>query len=298
MQKPGKTLVIGSESFLGKAFAQAYRKIYPDTIATHYRSEDPANRIDLCAPDLLPLGLRKGDYSYALVAAANANLALCEKEKGLAYRRNVEGVLHLVELLVELEIQPILFSTAYVFDGIEGNYSETSATNPINEYGRQKEALEKRIGRLCGSNYLIIRCSKVFDLIKGDNSLFDQICTPLIRGEVVRAAFDQVFCPIWIEDLVQAVFALQIRGHRGLYNLSGREIWTRLELTREIGKVLEIPASQILPISLDEVKSPFQMPKRTNMCCEKFHRSVPFRETPLSFWIRQLHKIYISEVRS
>lgn len=110
MQKPGKTLVIGCESFLGKRFYQAYQAIYPDTIGTHYRFERASRNIDLNHPNLSPLKLEKGEYSYALIAASNANPSLCEKKKQVSFKGNVGGTLQLLRLLMELEIQPILFT--------------------------------------------------------------------------------------------------------------------------------------------------------------------------------------------
>ncbi|HLB52918.1 MAG TPA: sugar nucleotide-binding protein [Chlamydiales bacterium] len=295
MKEPGKTLVIGCEGFLGENFYNAYRKFYPDAIGTHYRSPDPARRMDLYHPDIAPLHLEKGEYSYALIAAANTNLALCEQEKGLPFRCNVEGVLRLVESLIALDIVPILFSTAYVFDGVEGNYHEQSQTCPINEYGKQKETVEKTIGKICGTNYLMIRSSKVFDLVKGSNTLIDQICSALIQQQRVRAAYDQIFCPLGLEDLVGGVIALQTAGCRGIYNLCGSEVWSRLALAEKIAGVLGVPSELIAPISLDEVQSSFRMPKRTNMCCEKFHNSVDFSVTSLSTYIKQLKNLYLPE---
>ena len=122
MERPSKTLVIGSESFLGKGFFQAYQQFYPDILGTHYKSADPRKKIDLIAPDLSLLQLKKGEYTHAVIPASITDLVYCEQQSALAYRTNVEGIIKLVRALIEIEIQPILFSTAYVFDGIQGGY--------------------------------------------------------------------------------------------------------------------------------------------------------------------------------
>lgn len=294
----GKTIVIGAEGFLGKGFLKAYREYYPDTLGTDYKANCPSKRLDLCHPNLENLSLNKGEYSYALIVAANTNLALCEKEKNKEYRLNVEGTLDLVKKLIKYDIQPILFSTAYVFDGERGGYDELSATHPINEYGRQKEYLEKTIRDICGNHYLMIRCSKVFDVCKGSGTLLDQISDDLVNKRLIRAAHDQVFNPILLEDLVQAVIALQKKEARGLYNVCAEEVWTRLDLVREMAKTMSMDFNTIQPISLDDVACSFRLPKRTNMSCAKLQDFINFRMTPISVCINSLYTLYLNEMNN
>lgn len=296
MAQLGKTLVIGARSYLGKGFLKAYQKYYSDTLSTDHKAEYPSQKLDLNHPSLEGLKLRKGDYSYALIAAANTNLALCEKEQNSPYRLNVEGTWDLVKELIAYDIQPILISTAYVFDGEVGGYDEQSTTNPINEYGRQKEYLEKYISQICGDNYLIIRASKVFDLSKGGGTLLSQICEDLIHKRPIRAAYDQVFNPILLDDLVEAVITLQKKKAKGLYNFCQEEVWTRLDLVKEIASKLSIGQDSIQPISLDEVVSPFRLPKRTNMSCAKLQDLIDFRMRSISECMNILTRLYHSEM--
>lgn len=298
MHRPGKTLVVGCEGFVGRGFYNTYRSFYPDTIGTHYRGAGSIYKLDLLAPDLSDLQLKKGEYKYALIAAANTDLTLCEKEKGASFRRNVEGILGLVRLLVQAGIQPILFSTAYVFDGVLGNYDELSEKNPINEYGNQKRILEESIEKICGQNYLMIRCSKVFDLTKGGRTLIDQMCSSLSDKKAITAAYDQVFSPLLLEDLISAVMALQIKGCNGLYNLCGPETLSRFELARQVAAVLGVSSHLIVPVSLDEVNMPYRMPKRLNLNCTKLHSCVNISTTPLSFCIKKITERYLEEAKN
>ncbi|MDR3623851.1 MAG: sugar nucleotide-binding protein [Chlamydiales bacterium] len=287
---PGKTLVIGAESFLGKQMLKAYQVFYPGTLGTHYKSLNPRLCIDLLRPNLSRLELTSGEYTHAFIAAANTKLALCEEEKNMPFRRNVEGVLELVKQLVALNIQPILFSSDYVFDGVTGEYTEESATCPVNEYGRQKEEMERGIRKICGDNYLLLRCSKVFGLELGDGTLVDQIVSPLIRNEPVKAAYDQIFSPIYIQDVVDAVICLQALSAKGLFNLCGKEVWSRLDLAKTIAKTLLIDEKLVEEISLSDLKRPYKLPKRTNMNCNRFYTYTGMQLTPLSSCIESLKK--------
>lgn len=288
MNKLGKTLVIGAQSYIGKQFYELYRQFNPDTLGTHYRSNLPEKKFDLLAPNIEPLKLEKGAYQWAVIAAANTNLSRCEAEKNQPFRANVEGTLYLVKELLKKEITPIILSSDYVFDGLTGGYTEESLKNPLNEYGRQKDLLEREIQRLSKGNCLIIRCSKIFGLKAGDQTLIDQIVSPLMLNQPIKAAYDQFFSPIYEQDVIAAVLKLQMLGCKGLYNLCGPEIWTRLDLARAIGNILQCDPTLIEAISLDDLKIPYLLPKHTHMNCEKFYNATQSAITPLSHCLNRL----------
>lgn len=294
---PGKTLVIGSQSYIGKQFYATYQQLYPDTLGTHYKTSKITEKLDLLDPKLENLSLLSGEYKWAIIAAANTNLLRCEEERKQNFRVNVEGTSQLVQALVRKEIIPIILSSDYVFDGIEGGYQENSIKNPINEYGKQKDLLEEAVVKICNNNCLIIRCSKIFGLNQGDNTLIDQMITPLSLKQPIKAAYDQFFAPIYEEDVVRAVIKLQTLDCRGLFNLCGTETWSRLDLARAIGKLLLADEKLIEPISLDDLKIPYKLPKHTYMNCIKFKKTTEFKITPLSECLKRLEAQYMNAWR-
>lgn len=283
-----KTVVIGGCGFIGSHFLRSYRSFYKDTVGTHHTEKDGFALFNLNAPELNVENLKTQGYTYALIACAHANLMLCEKDPSSTFKKNVESVLDLAKSLARWGITPILFSTDYVFDGKEGGYSEDSQRNPLNEYGKQKAELEKRLPQVCGENYLLLRLSKVFGLEKGDNTLIDQMATCFMNRQQVKAAKDQIFCPILIEDVVQAVLQLQIQGCRGIFNLCGTEIWSRLELAQELS-----PANHLIEeITLDDLDEIFVRPKRTDMSCKKLLETINIKMTPVSQCIQVYKENY------
>lgn len=286
-----KTLVIGSEGFIGRHFLKAYRHSHPDSIGTHRIATNTALAFDLCQPDLAELPIRKGEYGYALIAAAVPRIGECERDKEKTFLTNVTGTLKLAEQLVERNITPILFSSDYVFDGKTGGYNETSPTNPLNEYGRQKVLLEQRIKEICNENYLMIRPSKVYGMIRGDKTLLDEMAGLFLAGKTVRAAFDQTFCPILIEDLINAIIYLQANDCRGLFHICGPEIWNRFEIASALAKELQVKESLVQKISLDDLKESFLRPKKTDMKSDKFQKTSGMKMTPLSESIRKMGEL-------
>ncbi|MEN9626186.1 MAG: dTDP-4-dehydrorhamnose reductase [archaeon] len=288
---PGRTLVVGNKSFLGQKFYEAYLAFYQDVIGTDYKSENPLTRLNLINPDLEVLSLKRGYYKWGLIAAACTNVSYCESEPDQAFKTNVEGTLRLVQGLIERDITPILFSSDYVFDGELGGYVEEAPKRPLNEYGKQKDLLENAVTQITHGNHLILRCSKVVGIKSGDNTLIDQVVKSLAQGQSIQVAFDQFFAPIYEQDMIAAVLKLQNMDAKGLFNLCGPEVWTRLDLTRAIAKIIGADEALIMPISIDDLQIPYQLPKRTYMNCDKFHKITGFENTPLTDLLRRLETV-------
>lgn len=267
-----KTCVIGAEGFLGKAFYNHYKKTDPKAIGTSHRSSVNFSFLDLVHPKIESLKLLENGYSHALIVAAIPNIRRCELEKEATYCCNVEGTLSLARQLVAIGIQPILFSTDYVFDGKRGGYTERDALNPLNEYGRQKAFLEQVIPDLTKGNFLMIRLGKVFTLGKQDNTLVDEMMQKLRSKELIRAATDQIFSPVLLEEVIRGVSILQGAGAKGLYNLCGAECLSRFDLAKMVAKKIGLSDNLIQPIALCDLQEPFSRPCRTDLDCTKIKR--------------------------
>jgi len=259
-----KTLVIGAKGFLGSHFLKAYRLIYPDTLGITRET------LDLNAPNLDSLHLN--DYEYALIGAAVTSIAQCEKEKETSFSCNVTGTLKLAQELRKKNIIPILFSTDYVYDGISGNYDEESPLSPLNEYGRQKAELQRRLPEVCGNDFLLIRPSKVYGSLRGDGTLLDEMICKLRQKKPIQAAHDQIFSPILVTDLINGVIELQKKHCRGIFHICS-EICSRFEISQRISKKLGFSNELIQAISLDDLKESFKRPKNTSLNCQKFQSS-------------------------
>lgn len=86
----------------------------------------------------------------------------------------------------------------------------------------------------------------------------------LRSGGIVRAADDQIFSPICIFDLVKLVMLLQIKGVRGVINISSPQVWSRFDLALALAKCMEVDLTRIQKISLDDLQEPFRRSKNTS----------------------------------
>lgn len=243
--------------------------------------------LDLLAPDIGTLKLAKTGHKEALLLSAISRIDKCEAEKELTKKVNVEGTIELIRQLVKEGIKPIFFSSDYVFDGISGNYADDALPNPGTEYGRQKAEVEEAIGEITNGNYMVVRLSKVFSLKKDDGSLLDEIAGTLASGGIVRAAFDQIFCPTLISDVIDAVACLQAKGTTGIVNVCSPKSWSRYDIAVALAEKMGIGPERINRISLDEVGFKSKRPKNTSMVPKRLLSEAGITFTSLTECIEQ-----------
>jgi dTDP-4-dehydrorhamnose reductase len=164
------------------------------------------------------------------------------------------------------------YSTDYVFDGTaEEPYSETSATNPISEYGRSKLAGENAI-RESGAPHLIFRTSWIYGN-RGQNFYLTMLRLSQSM-ERLRVVADQYGAPTWCRLVAEATTAvlatarasgslseaLSARG--GIYNLSCAGVATWHEFASStITLASGRPDIPVDPISSAEYSTAAQRPK-------------------------------------
>lgn len=267
-----KFIVIGSNGFIGKHFCKAIKPKY------YTSRKDAPYHVDLKAPSLDTIPTQS--IRYALITAASANIAYCEKHPNETHQINVEGTLKLTKLLLEKGIFPILFSSDYVFSGKEGDYLEDSTVGPTTVYGSQKAELESRIHDVSGGNHLILRLSKIYSLERGDGTLLDEMAKNLTEGLSLKAATDQIFCPLAIDDLVTVTLKLIENNYKGLLNLGGKDKVSRFQLAEKVASTLDVSKGNVHPIQLNDLNPLISRPTNTSLISEKVFSLLDY--TPIS----------------
>lgn len=285
---PEKTFVLGANGFIGGYFLKKYRSFYPDCMGSSYKDDEHLRKINLLEPDIQHLNLKSKGYKNALICAAVTKVDRCENNPEQSFAINVEGTLRVIEQLINDDIHPIYFSSDYVFDGFTGNYSETSPVNPINLYGSHKAAVEKAIPQICGDNYTILRLSKIFSTDDNTTSFLSGMFSDIISGKTVKAAFDQIFCPTLIEDLLHITMEIQAKNLKGLFNICSPQVISRYELAMKIALHCKVDPGKIERISIDDLNENFRRPHDTSMVCNNILNSITARFTSIDDCILKL----------
>ena len=170
-----------------------------------------------------------------------------------------DGTLALAKQLTALGIRPVWFSSDQVFDGESGPYADDFPTCPVNEYGRQKAAVEARFADATDSRGLVVRLSKVYDTVSGSGTLLDGMLANLKRGGTECAASDLVFCPTLLDDVTACVFRLMQSGASGIANVAAGPI-SRLELAHLAAEIVGVDAGLVEPMLMSDLDEPFDRP--------------------------------------
>ena len=145
------TLITGSSGTLGTEL----KKKFSECLSTTRDELDIVKKQDV-------LNFFQGkDIDLIFHTAALTSIRFCEKEKAQAMKVNVEGTKNLVEATLQTNPNAkfVYISTACVFDGHTGMYTESSIPYPENFYALTKLLGEYEITKL--KNFLIIRTNFV-----------------------------------------------------------------------------------------------------------------------------------------
>lgn len=153
-------LVVGCDSTIGYALAEHLKKQGYDVIKTSRRQPlaEGYSYLDLSLPNTwhdLPKNV-----TVAFICAAVTSFEKCRLYPAETQAINVTQPVALAKVLLAAGARVIFLSTNCVYDGSKPYAKIEDPVYPLNEYGRQKAAVEECLLAL-GSNVSIVRLTKV-----------------------------------------------------------------------------------------------------------------------------------------
>ena len=150
----------------------------------------------------------------------------------------VPAARHIVDATIEHHIRLIHVSTDLVFDGEHPPYTEESPAAPVNPYGAAKAYADGFITSAM-PEALIVRPSLIygFDPIDKQTAwLIDGIQ----KKKTVKLFVDEYRCPIWVDNLAQALLEVAESKLSGILNVAGPQRLNRWEYGMKMLKHLKI----------------------------------------------------------
>lgn len=237
-----RVLIIGGAGLIGSHVRRAFDR--EEVIATYHRTPVPSGvHLDVTHGGAIRELVRQLQPDVVVLAAAEAYVERCEREPEPTRRVNVEAAEAVAAAARDASATLVVFSSEYVFDGAAGPYGEEDLVAPINEYGRQKVALEA-IARMC-PDHLVCRTSGVFGWEPAGKNFVCQLIARLRAGLPLDVPPDQLITPTYAPDLADAVVALVRRGFRGTYHVVGPAITPRGDFARLVAARFDLPAALI-----------------------------------------------------
>ena len=213
--------------------------------------------------------------SVVIHAAAMTDVDGCEREPAACWRVNAEATAHLARACGRRDIRLVFLSTEYVFDGLDGPYTERDLPRPISVYGRSKLAGEEAVQRHCRS-WAIARTTVVYGYARGARSNFVLwLLEQLASGRPVRVVADQVGSPTLADNLAEMVAALALSDLTGIFNTAGASIIDRAAFACLAAQVFALPAALIQRVTTAELGQLAPRPLRAGLAMDKFRQTFP-----------------------
>lgn len=277
-------LVTGSNGLLGQAVSKVFiRETDHDIMLTS--AEDDSYVKDIHEYHTLDI-TRKDDVKklasefmpdVIINCAAFTNVDLCETERELSWKINVDGVKNLIIAARMNNARVIHFSTDYVFDGKNGPYSEEDVPNPISFYGREKLASENAL-KTSDVNHTIIRTLVLYgtgEKVKSNFVLW--MIDRLKNNEPVNIVTDQISNVTMIEDLALGTMRIVERGCSGIYNIAGNDILSRYDFAMKVCEVFGYDKGLVRPITTELLNQPAPRPMKSGLTTYKAEAELGFR---------------------
>lgn len=195
---------------------------------------------------------------YILWVAGLKDIKKCEENLELAYAINTRSVKNLISVIEthSLASRIIHFSSDYVFDGENGNFSETDKPNPKNNYGQTNFLAEKA---LLASliDYKIVRPSAVMG--KG-GVFFDWLVGSIIDGVALSMFENLYFTPTPISLLNEMIFHVLNKYEeipQKIIHIVGEQRLTRYQFAKKLGAMLQKDGTKIKSEMADLKNVPF-----------------------------------------
>jgi dTDP-4-dehydrorhamnose reductase len=259
-------LLIGAGGLVGRHLRAALA--HEPLVCTYRRTPEPGGRIlDITDHTAVQRTIAEIGPTIVLVAAADAYVERCEREPLATRRVNVEAAGAIARASREAGALVVVFSSEYVFDGSAPEYREDDMRNPLNEYGRQKIALEDLV--LGAGRGLVCRTSGVFGHEPSRKNFVCQLVDRLRSGQTFDVPSDQHITPSYAPSLASAVVALATAGHTGVFHVAGPRVIARVEFARMAAAAYGLRPEAIRPRPTSELGLAAARPLRCGLNVEK-----------------------------
>ncbi len=221
--------------------------------------------------------------------AAMTNVDACETDRDGALLLNATSVKFQVEALEKLKDNTLNYhphfihlSTDFIFDGTHGPIDENEKPNPLSYYAETKLIAEETVMNST-LNWAIARTVLVYGIV--DNMSRSNIVlwvkSNLEQGKTINVVDDQFRTPTLAEDLADGCILIANKRAKGIYNISGKDFYSILELAQTVADYYGLDKSLIKPSKSADIKQPAKRPPITGFIIEKAKKELGYN--PHSF---------------
>ncbi len=281
-----KILITGSNGLLGQKLVSALRNdAEVQLLATSRgadRTPEPLGEryaaMDITSPTEVDAVFAAARPDVVIHTAAMTNVDACELDPETCQLQNVTATGHLVQAAKRHSSHFIHLSTDFIFDGENGPYREEDVPAPLSIYGQSKLDAEHLVMNAGLAKWAIGRTIIVYGIAEGlsRSNVVLWAKSALEKGQPIKVVDDQWRMPTLAEDLADGCIRIAKRGATGIFNLSGPDGMSILELVQRVGAFFHLDTSVVTPSKSDSLGQPAKRPPRTGFVLDKARKELGY----------------------
>jgi dTDP-4-dehydrorhamnose reductase len=232
-----------------------------------YKSLDITNKNDVDSV------IKEFNPDVIINTAAMTNVDACELDHENCKKLNVDAVNYLCSAIINHAPSCFLvhLSTDFIFDGENGPYKEEDKADPLSYYGQSKLDAENLILSFHTINYAILRTVLVYGFVDqmSRTNIVLWAKEALENGKRINVVNDQFRTPTLAEDLAEGCLLSAKKQIKGIFNISGKDFMSILELVYKVADFWKLNKNLITPSSSVGINQPAKRPPKTGFIIEK-----------------------------
>ena len=272
-----RLLITGANGLLGQKLSSLLQNRGIDFLATSKavnRNPELSDRffksLDVTNLEELTEIVRDCKPSAIINTAAMTNVDQCEHDRDGCWRMNVTAVENLIQTCQRFQAKLIHLSTDFIFDGLNGPYSEGDDPNPVSYYGESKLEGERLIQE-SGIDWAIIRTILVYGVTPNmsRSNIILWVKESLEEGKRLKIVNDQWRTPTLAEDLAAGCWLVAENDGKGIFHISGNEMLTPFEMAWKTAEFFNLDSSLIEMVDSTTFSQPAKRPPKTGFEIKK-----------------------------
>ncbi|MEX2028238.1 MAG: SDR family oxidoreductase [Candidatus Curtissbacteria bacterium] len=231
-----KIAVIGAHSMVGSRFCELWEG-EAELLKSDLHGENP---LDIADEKQVGEFFQNHYLDTAILFSAYTDVDGAEKQRddknGICWKVNVDGAKNIAEACAASGKKLIFISTDFVFDGVNGPYSEEDDfgnLDNISWYGISKIEGEKAASTLKES--LIVRISYPYRAkFPQKEDIAKKFLKMYREGKLYPVFTDQVITPTFIDDLAPAAKLLIESSASGIFHLASGKTTTQFQFAKAV----------------------------------------------------------------
>jgi len=295
-----KILVTGSNGFIGQEILHQALAASDIELVALSRGENRFHKregytylsADVCDEEEIARLIDEFRPDAVIHTVAMANVDECEKDPASCRLVNVESVKYLKKAAEKYNFHLIYLSTDFIFDGLNGPYSEQDEPNPLNEYGKSKLEAED-ILRNSNCKWSIVRTILVYGAPHeaSRSNLVLWVKKSLEAGTEIKVVTDHFRMPTLVSDVAKACLEIAHREAEGVFHISSDELFSIYEIALQVADFWNLDRSLITPVLSGSFPSSVSRPSYTGFVIDKAKVELDFRPHTLKEGLLEISKL-------